>query len=215
MITRGNPQLLSTLVQEVMDTCLGAGSIFTAKGCDITAKLHSAFFHLASKSKQSVGCATDNTHSKLGTKEISLTFSVSYEIFRKRKQNKLTKSFVKKEKKKQVFPPKDKPVLSTLSILTDTEQLYSTSGGFTNTRIVARLFHPIALDAHKGSEGRRLLDNGYAGFSPAMLRNQFPCFLTLCFRRLPGLVGDGLGDFPERGVESWLPGVPFTKRTRN
>lgn len=27
-------------------------------------------------------------------------------------------------------------------------------------------------------------------------------FLTLCFRRLPGLVGDGLGDLPERGVES-------------
>lgn len=70
----------------------------------------------------------------------------------------------------------------------------------------------MALHAHKGSEGRRLLDNGYAGFS---LRNQFSYFLTLCFRRLPGLVGDGLGDFPERGVESWLPGVPFTKRTRN
>lgn len=73
----------------------------------------------------------------------------------------------------------------------------------------------MAVHALKGSEGRRLLDNGYAGFFPAMLRNQFPYFLTLCFRRLPGLVGDGLGDFPERGVESWLPGVPFTKRTRN
>lgn len=24
-------------------------------------------------------------------------------------------------------------------------------------------------------------------------------------------MGDGLGDFPERGVESWLPGVPFTE----
>lgn len=49
----------------------------------------------------------------------------------------------------------------------------------------------------------------------ATLRNKFPYFLTLCFRRLPGLVGDGLGDFPERGVESWLPGVPFTKMTLN
>lgn len=38
--------------------------------------------------------------------------------------------------------------------------------------------------------------------------------LTLCFRRLPGLVGDGLGDLPERGVDSWLPGVPFTGRTK-
>lgn len=28
--------------------------------------------------------------------------------------------------------------------------------------------------------------------------------------RLPGLVGEGLGDFPEWGVDSWLAGVPFT-----
>lgn len=27
-------------------------------------------------------------------------------------------------------------------------------------------------------------------------------YRSLCFRRLPGLVGDGLGDLPERGVES-------------
>lgn len=133
------------------------------------------------------------------------------------KESKTNKQKVlwKRRKTPCFFPPKDKPVLSILSILTDTEQLYSTSGCFTNKRTVARLFYPIALHAHKWSEGRRLLDNGCAGFSPAMLRNQFPYFLTLCFRRLPGLVGDGLGDFPERGVESWLPGVPFTKRTRN
>lgn len=68
-----------------MDTCLGADSIFTAQGCDITAKIHSAFFHLASKSKQSVDYASDNAHSKSGTKEISLTFSFTCEIFRKRK----------------------------------------------------------------------------------------------------------------------------------
>lgn len=74
---------------------------------------------------------------------------------------------------------------------------------------------PYAFTDKESVGRRRLVDNGYARLSPATLRNQFPYFLTLCFRRLPGLVGDGLGDFPERGVESWLPGVPFTKRTIN
>lgn len=36
--------------------------------------------------------------------------------------------------------------------------------------------------------------------------------LTLRFFKLPGLVGDGLGDFAEWGVDSWLAGVPFTTR---
>lgn len=34
-------------------------------------------------------------------------------------------------------------------------------------------------------------------------------FITLRRRRLAGLVGDGLGDFPDRGVDSWLPAVPL------
>lgn len=34
-------------------------------------------------------------------------------------------------------------------------------------------------------------------------------FITLRLRRLAGLVGEGLGDFPDRGVDSWLPAVPL------
>ncbi len=33
--------------------------------------------------------------------------------------------------------------------------------------------------------------------------------LTLRFFKLPGLVGDGLGDFAEWGVDSWLSGAPI------
>lgn len=33
--------------------------------------------------------------------------------------------------------------------------------------------------------------------------------ITRRLLRLAGLVGDGLGDFPERGVDSWLPAVPL------
>lgn len=38
------------------------------------------------------------------------------------------------------------------------------------------------------------------------------CVASLTWRwlMLPGLVGEGLGDFPEWGVDSWLAGVPFT-----
>lgn len=32
---------------------------------------------------------------------------------------------------------------------------------------------------------------------------------TLCFRRLPGLVGVEMGDCLDLGVESWLLEVPF------
>ncbi len=38
--------------------------------------------------------------------------------------------------------------------------------------------------------------------------------LTLRFFKLPGLVGDGLGDFAEWGVDSWLSGVPFTTKKK-
>lgn len=31
--------------------------------------------------------------------------------------------------------------------------------------------------------------------------------------RLAGLVGEGLGDFPDRGVDSWLPAVPLAVGT--
>lgn len=48
-----------------------------------------------------------------------------------------------------------------------------------------------------------------------VLNGELAYSLTLCFRRLPGLVGDGLGDLPERGVESWLPGVPLTGSAEN
>lgn len=39
-------------------------------------------------------------------------------------------------------------------------------------------------------------------------------FFTLRRRRLAGLVGDGLGDFPDRGVDSWLPAVPLAVNER-
>lgn len=39
-------------------------------------------------------------------------------------------------------------------------------------------------------------------------------FITLRRRRLAGLVGDGLGDFPDRGVDSWLPAVPLAVNER-
>lgn len=42
--------------------------------------------------------------------------------------------------------------------------------------------------------------------------NQY--FFTLRRRRLAGLVGDGLGDFPDRGVDSWLPAVPLAVNER-
>ncbi len=35
--------------------------------------------------------------------------------------------------------------------------------------------------------------------------------LTLRLLRLAGLVGDGLGDLPDRGVDSWLPAVPLAE----
>lgn len=38
-------------------------------------------------------------------------------------------------------------------------------------------------------------------------------FITRRLLRLAGLVGDGLGDFPERGVDSWLPAVPLAVDT--
>lgn len=37
--------------------------------------------------------------------------------------------------------------------------------------------------------------------------------ITCRLRRLAGLVKMGLGDFPERGVESVLPAVPFAVKT--
>lgn len=55
----------------------------------------------------------------------------------------------------------------------------------------------------------------FATQSRQILNRWLACVLTLCFLRLPGLVGDGLGDLPERGVESWLPGVPLTRNKRN
>ena len=45
--------------------------------------------------------------------------------------------------------------------------------------------------------------------------NIFAVYVCVCGtrhrRRLAGLVGDGLGDFPDLGVESWLPAVPLAK----
>lgn len=39
--------------------------------------------------------------------------------------------------------------------------------------------------------------------------------LTLRLLRLAGLVADGLGDFPDRGVDSWLPAVPLAEIKNN
>jgi len=76
-----------------------------------------------------------------------------------KKNLKQKKSFARKEKDTPVFPLKDKPIPSVLCILTDREQLYSTSACCTNPiRTVARLFHPTTLPTrNQWGEGYRIM----------------------------------------------------------